>query len=105
MIEDNSRLSNKVSYFKQTLLEKVNKLIPNSEISNSNNIDLILKDLKSIDIIYPGVGNNLDLINNYSKLNGINFNYIYRDKDLLNWKFAKSGFYKFKKLFINNNNY
>ena len=87
------------------LLEKVNKLIPNSEIANSNDNDLILKDLKSIDIVYPGLGNNLDLINNYSKRNGIKINYIFRDKDLLNWKFANSGFYKFKKSFINTNNY
>ncbi len=78
LTEDNSRQSNKVCYFKQSLLEKVNKLIPNSEISNSNDVALILKDLKSIDIVYPGVGNNLDLINNYSKTNGININYIYR---------------------------
>ena len=105
LIEDNSRQSSNVCYFKQTLLQKVNNLIPNSEISNSHDIDLILKDLKSIDIVYPGVGNNLDLINNYSKLKRIKVNYIYRDKDLLNWKFARSGFYKFKKSFINTNNY
>tara|TARA_Y100001968_G_C19329496_1_gene703538 strand:- start:539 stop:1234 length:696 start_codon:yes stop_codon:yes gene_type:complete len=99
LIEDNSKQSKNVYYFKQTLLEKVNKLIPNSELLNSDDINLILNDLKSIDIIYPGLGNNLDLINNYSKQNRIKINYIYRDDDLLNWNLANSGFYKFKRSF------
>ena len=105
LIEDNSRQSKKVFYFKQTLLAKVNKLIPNSEMINSDDINLTLKDLKSIDVVYPGLGNNLDLINNYSKRNGIKINFIYRDKDLFNWKFANYGFYKFKRAFMNTNNY
>ena len=101
LIEDNSRKSMNVLDFKQILLEKVNELIPNSEILNLNDINLILKNLKSIDIIYPGLGNNLDLINNYSKQNGIEINYIYRDEDLSSWNFANSGFYKFKRSFTN----
>ena len=105
LIEDGSRQSNNVCYFKKTLLEKVNKLIPNSDILNSNDINLILKDIKSIDIIYPGIGNNLDLINNFSKQNRIKMNFVYRDEDLSNWKLATSGFYKFKRSFINNTNY
>ena len=105
LIEDGSRQSNNVCCFKRTLLEKVKKLIPNSDILNSNDINLILKDLKSIDIIYPCIGNNLDLINNFSKQNRIKMNFVYRDEDLSNWKLATSGFYKFKRTFINNTNY
>ena len=56
-----------------------------------------LCDHSCIDVIYPGVGHNLDLINKYAYQNQINLNYIYRDEDLIYWNYAKSGFYKFKK--------
>ena len=57
-----------------------------------------------VDVIYPGVGHNLDLINKYAYQNQINLNYIYRDEDLMYWKYAKSGFYKFKNSYYKLNN-
>ena len=47
-------------------------------------------------MIYPGVGENNDFMNNFKKLNNkVIFNLV-RDQDLFAWKFAKKGFFKFK---------
>ena len=62
----------------------------------STDLDIVLNDYKSISVIYQGVGNNLDLINNYSYQKQININYIYRQEDLNNWDYAKLGYNKFK---------
>ncbi len=79
----------------------MNKLIPNSEVLNSNKIGMILYSVSCIDVIYPGIGHNLDLINKYANENKIMINFIYRKEDLKYWSYANSGFHKFKKLFHN----
>ena len=98
-IEHNFKLSSNVIKFKQDLILKINNLIPNSKIIGSLDLRIILNNFKSIDVIYPGVGNNLDLINKYSKQKNIFINFIYRKEDLLYWDCATSGFLKFKKIF------
>ncbi|WP_269606340.1 FAD-binding domain-containing protein [Prochlorococcus marinus] len=92
-------LSEKVSQFKLGLIDNINKLIPNSEIFESRDIEKFLCDHRCIDVIYPGVGHNLDLINKYANQNQIIINYIYREEDLKYWNYANSGFYRFKSSF------
>ncbi len=104
VINNGFELSDKVIHFKQGLVENINKLIPNSEVSKSNDLEIILGDHKYIDVIYPGVGHNLDLINKHAYQNEIIINYIYREEDLIYWNYANSGFYKFKKKFYKLNN-
>ena len=93
------KISEKVVQFKLGLIDKVNKLIPNSEVLKSTDLEIYLCDHNSIDVIYPGVGHNLDLINKFANQNQITINYIYREEDLKYWNYAKSGFYKFKTSF------
>ena len=97
-------LSEKVRQFKEGLFENLNKLIPNSEVSKSTDLKTLLSNHKYVDIIYPGVGHNLDLINKYASQMGIEVNYIYREEDLTSWNYASSGFYKFKTSFYRINN-
>ncbi len=97
-------LSDKVIKFKQHLVENVNKLIPNSVIYESIDIGILLEKQKCVDLIYPGFGNNLDLINKYAYQKQIIINNIYRDEDLSYWDLANSGFYKFKTSFHKLNN-
>ena len=103
-INNGFELSENVSQFKQGLIDKVNKLIPNSAVLQSNEIGTLLNDHRYIDIIYPGIGHNLDLINKYAHQKQINMNFIYRETDLFYWKFANSGFNKFKTSFYRINN-
>ena len=97
------RLSKKVSIFKQGLIDKVNKLIPNSIVIKSNDLGIMLSGQSNIDVIYPGIGHNLDFINKYAQKNLIDINFIYREEDLFYWTYANSGFYKFKSSFYNHN--
>ena len=89
-------LSEKVSQFKEGLIKSVHKSIPNSEVYQSTDLKMLLSEHKYVDIIYPGIGHNLDLINKYISQMGISISYIYRKEDLEIWDFANSGFYKFK---------
>ena len=104
IINNEFELSEKVSQFKRSLIDKVNKLIPNSEVLKSTDIGTYLRSQILVDVIYPGVGHNLDFINKYAYQNQINLNYIYRDEDLIYWNYTKSGFYKFKNSYYKLNN-
>ena len=104
IINNKLDFSFKVIRYKESLIENVQKLIPNSVILNSIDIKTLLANQSSIDVIYPGMGHNQDFINTFGNKNKIKINYIYRDEDLIYWKYANSGFYKFKKTFYKLNN-
>tara|TARA_Y100001968_G_C19054962_1_gene570959 strand:- start:203 stop:688 length:486 start_codon:yes stop_codon:yes gene_type:complete len=104
LINNEFDLSEKVIKFKQSLIEKISKLIPNSLVLKCNELESILYDQSCIDVIYPGVGQNLDLIKRYTNQNQIFINFIYREEDLRYWHYANSGFYKFKTSFYTLNN-
>ena len=91
--------SEKVTQYKENLIQNVHKLIPNSVILNPIDLKTFLVVHKCIDVIYPGVGHNQDLINKFADENRIIINYIYREEDLTYWRYANSGFYKFKTAF------
>ena len=98
-INNKFELSENVSQFKRGLIDKINKLIPNSEVLKSTDLGINLSGHNFVDVIYPGVGHNLDLINKFANQNQIIFNYIYREEDLKYWNYANSGFYRFKSSF------
>tara|TARA_Y100000389_G_scaffold50874_2_gene46579 strand:+ start:2312 stop:3442 length:1131 start_codon:yes stop_codon:yes gene_type:complete len=88
-------LSEPVLNFKKSLLNEFSLNFPNSQILNINELKKDLTQNKKIDVIYPCVGENLILLEQiYARSN---INYIYRDEDLFCWKYAKKGFFNFKK--------
>ena len=97
------QLSEKVIKFNQVLINNINKLIPNLEVLISTEIETLFCHHRYIDVIYQGISYNLDLINKYAKQNQVNINFIYREKDNFYWKYANSGFYKFKTFFYRHN--
>ena len=60
------KLSQKESQFKLGLIDNVNKLVQNLEVLKSTDIGIFLVSNKCIDVIYSGVGHNLDLINKFT---------------------------------------
>ena len=102
IINNGFELNEKISQFKLSLIENINNLVPNSEVIKSKDIEIFLCDHSCIDVIYPGVGHNLDLINKYANQNQVIINYIYREEDLKYWNHANSRFYKFKTSFHKN---
>ena len=75
-INNEFELSENVSQFKRGLIDKINKLIPNSEVLKSTDLGINLSGHSFIDVIYPGVGHNLDLISKFANQNRFIINYI-----------------------------
>ena len=90
------KLSESVIKFKQALVSEFVEQFDNVEQIDPYLLEITLKNTKQIDIIYPGVGENLDFINEFKNLHNKNIFNLVRDEDLFAWKFAKKGFFKFK---------
>ena len=89
------KLCDDVLSFKHTLIQDFSKQTPNSKIISSSELLNILKENDEIDILYPGVGENLTYLQQLNSC--IKINYIYNQNDIFCWKFAKKGFFNFKK--------
>ena len=90
------KLSESVLIFKQKIVSEFTKQFDNVIQLEPLKFKQTLEGINQLDMIYPGVGENNDFINNYKKLtNKVIFNLV-RDQDLFAWKFAKKGFFKFK---------
>ena len=87
-------LSENVISFKKSIIDDISSKFEGSVILDGHEC-ISLLDSKSIDIIYPNIGDNLTYINSHSKTGDINF--IYHEHDLTCWQFSKKGFFNFKK--------
>ncbi len=99
LLDNNERklkLSDKVFNFKMMLLNNIVTQYPKCKIINGNELNNILLRNKSVDIIYPGIGENLSFIT-YEDNSNSSVNIICREKDLHCWKYAQKGFFNFKK--------
>ena len=82
--------------FKQELVSEFTNQLDNVMPIDPARLQEILKNINQLDMIYPGVGENNDFINDFKMTNNkLIFNLV-RDQDLFAWKFAKKGFFKFK---------
>ncbi len=92
-------LSEKVINYKSELLNDFKKEFKNNIISvNASNFQELINDIIEIDIIYPFIGENLDFILNFkNEIKQKKFNFIFRKEDIFCFKFAKKGFFNFKK--------
>ena len=91
------KLSHRVTCFKESIVKSVSKLITNSKIINFRDLEDVLSNNPKIDVIYPFVGENLDILNrlNIKFKNQLNFKY--KKQDLYSWQFSNKGFFNFKK--------
>ena len=90
------RISKKVLNFKELLSSEFASHFPNIQNIKSSMLHEKLINIGNIDVLYPGVGENLDFLKRYKTQNDLNINYLARKEDLFSWKFAKKGFFKFK---------
>ena len=88
-------LSDNVLNYKYSILEEFSNNYPQSKILNGNDLKKEIGINKNIDVIYPCVGENHSFLENNK--NNSKLNYIYRHEDLFCWKYAKKGFFNFKK--------
>jgi hypothetical protein len=81
--------------FKDSALISFQEIFPNSEILTCG-FERIAKELKSIDVVYPFIGENLDYIQNLSVKYNFDISYLYRKEDNLCTSFCNKGFFNFK---------
>ena len=91
------KLSNKVMSFKASLVKNVSELISNAKIINLEELEILLSKNPKIDVIYPFVGENLDILNRLSVKLESQLNFKYKNQDLYSWQFSNKGFFNFKK--------
>ena len=105
------KLSQSVLIFKENLVDEFIRKTPNIQKVESFVLLQKIKTFKKIDVLYPGIGENLDFLKKIQRKDNLLINYLVRDEDLFAWKYAKKGFFNFKKnipkinSFINNKNY
>ena len=91
------KLSHKVMSFKASLVKNVSELISNAKIINLEELEILLSKNPKIDVIYPFVGENLDILNRLSVKLESQLNFKYKNQDLYSWQFSNKGFFNFKK--------
>ena len=98
-LEDNDRiikLSSAVKNFKINLIKEFSKKFSNIKMVSSDDLINELKEIKSVDLIYPSIGDNYEFIKLFQKKHKIKVKNLVRPEDLYSWQFAKKGFFKFK---------
>ena len=90
------KLSDNVINFKYEVLKDFSDIYTNSEILNGGDIKKVIDANQNIDVIYPCIGENLSFLEKHNN-DDTKLNYIYRYEDLFCWKYAKKGFFNFKK--------
>ena len=99
------KLSKSVLGFKQRIVSEFIKQFDNVIQIEPLKFKGTLENINQLDMIYPGIGENNDFINDFKmKNNKLIFNLV-RDQDSFAWKFAKKGFFKFKENIPNINQY
>ena len=89
------KLSDNVINFKYAVFKDFSDIYTKSEILNGGDIKKVIDANQNIDVIYPCIGENLSFLEKYN--DDTKLNYIYRYEDLFCWKYAKIGFFNFKK--------
>ncbi len=90
------KISEKVFNFKESILSQFASNFSNIEKIKSYSLDKKLKNIQKFDLLYPGVGDNLDYLNRINNQKNLEINYLVREEDKFSWKYAKKGFFKFK---------
>ena len=91
----NIELSENVLNFKHSILQDFSNKYSKSQIINGSDLKKEMNITQNIDVIYPCIGENHSFLENNK--NNCKLNYIYGQEDLFCWKYAKKGFFNFKK--------
>ena len=90
------QIDDKVLNYKKKLIE--DQVIRHKKIKliDEKLLEEKLVSVKSFDVIYPSVGENLSYLKNLRKNNDLNLNYITREGDEYCWQFSTKGYFNFK---------
>ncbi len=89
------KLCNNVLAFKESLVNEFSNNINHAHVISSDYLIETLRKKQGIDIVYPGIGENLSFLESIKSETDLN--YLYNEDDIFCWKFSKKGFFNFKK--------
>ena len=90
------QIDDKVLNYKKKLIADLANRDKKIKLINEKLLEEKLTSLKSFDVIYPSVGENLSYLKNMKKKNELNLNYITREGDEYCWQFSTKGYFNFK---------
>ena len=100
LLNNNTRsikLSQKVLDYKASIIKSELKQTPyKAELLNDDNFTSLLKNTKSLDIIYPSIGENYSFLKRLIKKYDLKINFLSRKEDEFCWKFSNKGYFNFK---------
>ena len=90
------QIDDKVLNYKKKLIDDQANRHKKIKLIDEKLLEEKLTSLKSFDVIYPSVGENLSYLKNLRKKNDLNLNYITREGDEYCWQFSTKGYFNFK---------
>jgi len=91
------KLDTKVLNYKKNIIKDHIKEIDDSFVLiNKNETEELLESVKSFDIVYPSIGENMSFIKKKVIEKKLNLNFITRDEDIFCWNFSNKGYFNFK---------
>ena len=93
----NIMLSDNVVLFKSNLLKNIKSYNDKIFILSNEDIKILFNKNKKFDVIYPFIGQNLDLLNSLKNEHDLELNVLFREEDVFCWQFSNKGFFNFKK--------
>jgi deoxyribodipyrimidine photo-lyase len=90
-------LGDKVLMYKKNLIKnQVQNSDLNIEFIDGNKFFELSNNKKSLEVIYPSVGENMSFLKRVIKKNNLMVNYLVRDEDKYCWQFSNKGYFNFK---------
>ena len=89
-------LSNNVLKFKSELTEQFCRQFNNATLL-STDLESTLSAHKSLDVVYPFIGENLSFLDNVKSKTSIRYSFLVRNEDSVSMQYCRKGFFQFKK--------
>jgi len=91
------KLDTKVLNYKKNIIkDQLNTINNNFESINENKTEELLENLKSFDMVYPSIGENMSFLKKMVKEKKLIINFITRVEDIFCWSFSNKGYFNFK---------
>ncbi len=90
------KLEEKVLNYKLQIINDQKNRFDKIQIVDEIKFQSIIKEIKSIDVIHPCIGENYSYLNSLRKKLNLKLNFILREEDRFAWQFSNKGYFNFK---------
>ena len=90
------KLEKKVLDFKTKIINDQKRRLDQIKTLNEIELQSLVKEVLSFDVIHPSIGENYSFLNNIRKKQSLNLNFILNEEDKFSWQFSNKGYFNFK---------